>query len=183
MNHAERRFLDNITSLPSLKVPKLHRVITGVIIFLVLAAGLILYFTPWIQTAYGTGMVDSLDPKDRTQPINEPIVTLIDIDAQRLEKLRSQLSAANLKNQANETAVRNAENNLARQQSLQEQGLVSRKEVEQAEIKVQELRAKAAAIRRCVYVRKVGRYSWAVYSSRCKTQRSRYRERVRRTAG
>ncbi len=56
----------------------------------------------------------------------EPIVTLIDIDAQRLEKLRSQLSAANLKNQANETAVRNAENNLARQQSLQEQGLVSR---------------------------------------------------------
>ena len=70
MNHAERRFLDNITSLPSLKVPKLHRVITGVIIFLVLAAGLTLYFTPWIQTAYGTGMVDSLDPKDRTQPIN-----------------------------------------------------------------------------------------------------------------
>ena len=70
MNNAERRFLDNITSLPSLNVPKLHRAITGIIIFLVLAAGLILYFTPWIQTAYGTGMVDSLDPKDRTQPIN-----------------------------------------------------------------------------------------------------------------
>ena len=41
MNNAERRFLDNITSLPSLNVPKLHRVVTGVIIFLVLAAGLI----------------------------------------------------------------------------------------------------------------------------------------------
>ncbi|GEA09552.1 RND transporter [Alteromonas sp. KUL42] len=166
MNNAERRFLDNIDTLPALKVPKFHRVITGIIIFLVVAACLVLYYTPWIQTAYGTGMVDSLDPKDRTQPINalvdgqvkqwhvregqqvkagDPIVTLIDIDAQRLEKLQSQLSAANLKREANETAVRNAENNLARQISLQEQGLVSTKEVEKAQITVQELRAKVAA--------------------------------------
>lgn len=166
MNNAERRFLDNIDTLSLLGVPKLHRVISGIILFLVIAAGLILYFTPWIQTAYGTGMVDSLDPKDRTQPINalvdgqvkqwhvregqqvnagDPIVTLIDIDAQRLDKLQSQLAAANLKKQANETAVKNAQNNLARQISLQEQGLVSRKEVEEAQIKVQELKAKAAA--------------------------------------
>ena len=166
MNNAERRFLDNIETLPSLSVPKLHRVVSGIIIFLVLSAGLVLYFTPWIQTAYGTGMVDSLDPKDRTQPINalvdgqvkqwhvregqqikagDPIVTLIDIDAQRLEKLQSQLSAANLAKEANETALRNAENNLARQRGLQEQGLVSTKEVEKAQITVQELRAKVAA--------------------------------------
>ena len=166
MNNAERRFLDNIETLPSLSVPKLHRVVSGIIIFLVLSAGLVLYFTPWIQTAYGTGMVDSLDPKDRTQPINalvdgqvkqwhvregqqikagDPIVTLIDIDAQRLEKLQSQLSAANLAKEANETALRNAENNLARQRGLQEQGLVSTKEVEKAQITVQELRAKVAS--------------------------------------
>lgn len=166
MNNAERRFLDNIETLPSLSVPKLHRVVSGIIIFLVLSAGLVLYFTPWIQTAYGTGMVDSLDPKDRTQPINalvdgqvkqwhvregqqikagDPIVTLIDIDAQRLEKLQSQLSAANLAKEANETALQNAENNLARQRALQEQGLVSTKEVEKAQITVQELRAKVAA--------------------------------------
>lgn len=166
MNNAERRFLDNIETLPSLRVPKLHRVVSGIIIFLVLSAGLVLYFTPWIQTAYGTGMVDSLDPKDRTQPINalvdgqvkqwhvregqqikagDPIVTLIDIDAQRLEKLQSQLSAANLAKEANETALQNAENNLARQRALQQQGLVSTKEVEKAQITVQELRAKVAA--------------------------------------
>jgi multidrug efflux pump subunit AcrA (membrane-fusion protein) len=166
MNTAERRFLDNISSLSALRVPKVHRVICGIIIFLVITCGFVLYLTPWIQTAYGTGMVDSLDPEDRTQPINalvdgqvkkwhvregqqvkagDPIVTLIDIDADRLEKLQSQLSAAKLKNVANETAVKNAENNLQRQISLQEEGLVSRKEVEQAQIKVQELRAKAAA--------------------------------------
>lgn len=166
MNNTESRFLDSMKSLPAMRVPKPHKVVCGIIGFLIIASCLILYFTPWIQTAYGTGMVDSLDPEDRMQPINalvdgqvktwhvregqqvsagEPIVTLIDIDAQRLEKLESQLAAANLKNQANETAVRNAENNLRRQISLEEQGLVSRKEVENAQIKVEELRAKAAA--------------------------------------
>lgn len=166
MNNAERRFLDNMKSLPALRVPKLHKVVCGILVFLIIVSGFTLYFTPWIQTAYGTGMVDSLDPEDRMQPINAlvdgqvkkwhvregqqikagaPIVTLIDIDAQRLEKLESQLAAANLKNKANETAVRNAENNLQRQISLEKQGLVSRKEVENAQIKVEELRAKAAA--------------------------------------
>ena len=43
------------------------------------------------------------------------------------------------------SAVANAENNLARQMGLQEQGLVSRKDVEAAQIKVQELKAKAAS--------------------------------------
>ena len=62
MNSAEKRFLYNVTSLSTLVIPKLHRVVCGLIVFMVLAAGLILYFTPWIQTAYGTGAVDSLDP-------------------------------------------------------------------------------------------------------------------------
>ncbi|MBU34768.1 MAG: hypothetical protein CL602_12860 [Alteromonas sp.] len=166
MNSAEKRFLYNVTSLSTLVIPKLHRVVCGLIVFMVLAAGLILYFTPWIQTAYGTGAVDSLDPKDRIQAISalvggqiktwhvregmqvkagDPIVTLIDVDAERLDKLQSQLNAANQRHQANEIAVANAQNNLARQMSLQAQGLVSRKDVEQAQIKLQELKAKAAS--------------------------------------
>ncbi|MFT2089920.1 HlyD family secretion protein [Paraglaciecola sp. 2405UD69-4] len=166
MNSAEKRFLYNVTSLSKLAIPKLHKVVCGLIVFLVLAAGLILYFTPWMQTAYGTGVVDSLDPLDRTQAISalvdgqiktwhvregmqvkkgDPIVTLIDIDAERLEKLQSQLSAAKERNQANDIAVANALNNLNRQMGLQEQGLVSRKDVEQAQIKLQELKAKAAS--------------------------------------
>ena len=122
MNSAEKRFLYNVTSLSTLVIPKLHRVVCGLIVFMVLAAGLILYFTPWIQTAYGTGAVDSLDPKDRIQAISalvggqiktwhvregmqvkagDPIVTLIDVDAERLDKLQSQLNAANQRHQAN----------------------------------------------------------------------------------
>ena len=166
MNSAEKRFLDNVSSLSSLHVPKLHKVVCGLVLAMVVCASLILWFTPWMQTAYGTGMVDSLDPVDRTQAISalvdgqikqwhvregmqvkagDPIVTLIDTDAGRLEKLQSQLAAAKAGHQANETAVANAENNLARQMGLQEQGLVSRKDVEAAQIKVQELKAKAAS--------------------------------------
>jgi multidrug efflux pump subunit AcrA (membrane-fusion protein) len=166
MNSAEKRFLDNVSSLSSLHIPKLHKVVCGLVLAMVVCASLILWFTPWMQTAYGTGMVDSLDPVDRTQAISalvdgqikqwhvregmqvkagDPIVTLIDTDAGRLEKLQSQLAAAKAGHQANETAVANAENNLARQMGLQEQGLVSRKDVEAAQIKVQELKAKAAS--------------------------------------
>ncbi|NDV91675.1 HlyD family efflux transporter periplasmic adaptor subunit [Alteromonas sp. 345S023] len=166
MNSAEKRFLYNVSSLTRVTIPKLHRVICGLIVFLVITAAAVLYFTPWMQTAYGTGAVDTLDPKNRTQAISalidgqikqwhvregmqvkagDPIVTLVDIDAQRLDKLESQLAAAKLENEANETAVANAQNNLARQSALQAQGLVSRKEVEQAQIKLQELKAKAAA--------------------------------------
>ena len=166
MSKAENRFMQNITSLPAQIIPSVHKVVCWVITFLVLVVAAGLYFTPWIQTAHGSGAVDSLDPVDRMQAISalvdgqiqtwhvregmqvragDPIVTLIDVDAQRLEKLQSQLAATRLAHQANETAVANAESNLQRQQALQEQGLVSRKDVEAALIKVQELKAKAAS--------------------------------------
>ena len=166
MSKAENRFMQNITSLPAQIIPSVHKVVCWVIAFLVLVVAAGLYFTPWIQTAHGSGAIDSLDPVDRMQAISalvdgqiqtwhvregmqvsagDPIVTLIDVDAQRLEKLQSQLAATRLAHQANETAVANAESNLQRQQALQEQGLVSRKDVEAALIKVQELKAKAAS--------------------------------------
>lgn len=166
MSKVENRFMQNITSLPAQIIPSVHKVVCWMVGFLVVAIAAGLYFTPWIQTAYGSGAVDSRDPVDRMQAISalvdgqiqtwhvregmqvkagDPIVTLIDVDAQRLEKLQSQLNAARLANTANETAVANAQSNLERQRALQEQGLVSRKDVETALIKVQELKAKAAA--------------------------------------
>lgn len=166
MTRAENRFIHNITSLPEQVIPSVHKVICWVIGFLVVAGIATLYLTPWIQTAHGSGEVDSLDPEDRMQAISalvegqiktwhvregmevkagDPIVTLIDVDAQRLDKLQSQLSATQLRHKANETAVANAENNLARQKALQAERLVSPREVEAALIRVQELKAKAAS--------------------------------------
>lgn len=166
MNSAERKFMAKVTTLNSQPMPKLHLVICWLITVLILAAGLTLWFTPWVQTAQGAGKVNSLDPLDRTQAISalldgqiktwhvregmlvrqgDPIVTLIDVDSERLEKLESQLSAARQLREANEVALQNAENNLNRQMALQQEGLVSRKQVEDAQIKVQELKAKVAS--------------------------------------
>lgn len=166
MNRLESRYLSHITALSSQRILALHWIICWVISFLIAVAVATLWFTPWIQTAYGTGNVDSLDPIDRMQAISaladgqvqqwhvregmqvkqgDPIVTLIDVDAHRLEKLQSQLTAKRSVLEANETAVANAQNNLARQKALQQQGLVSTKDVEAAQIKLQELRAKAAS--------------------------------------
>ncbi|NVK55463.1 MAG: HlyD family efflux transporter periplasmic adaptor subunit [Alteromonadaceae bacterium] len=166
MSNAEDRFMQNITSLPAQIIPSVHKVVCWSIAFMITLVVAGLWFTPWIQTAFGSGTVDSLDPVDRMQAISalvdgqvkswhvregmqvkagDPIVTLIDVDAQRLEKLQSQLAATQSRHVANETAVANAQSNLERQKSLQEQGLVSRKDVEAALIKVQELKAKAAS--------------------------------------
>ncbi|GGW82176.1 efflux RND transporter periplasmic adaptor subunit [Alteromonas halophila] len=159
------RYLGNITTLDRLRIPKLHRVVCSIIAILLVATAAVLWFTPWTQTAFGTGTVDSLNPFERTQAISaltsgqikqwhvregmqvkkgEPIVTLIDIDAERLDKLQAQLAATSARYEADSAAVANARSNLERQQSLLEQGLVSPKAVETAEIKMQELKAKAA---------------------------------------
>ncbi len=163
--NTEERYLKNVKSLSQIKIPRVHRVMSGIVLCLLVTGGLLLWFTPWTQTAFGTGQVDSLNPFERTQSISalvpgqiqtwhvregmqvkkgDPIVTLIDIDAQRLDKLQAQLAAANARYEADLAAVANAKSNLQRQRNLLEQGLVSSKTVEAAEMKVQELRAKAA---------------------------------------
>lgn len=165
MSNIEQRYLKSMTTLSRLEIPRLHRVVCSIIGILLIAGSAVLWFTPWTQTAFGTGMVDSLNPFERTQAISalmsgqikqwhvregmqikkgDPIVTLIDIDAQRLEKLQAQLAATNARYDADQAAVANAQSNLERQRNLLAQGLVSSKAVEAAEIKVQELRAKAA---------------------------------------
>ncbi|MEW9799408.1 efflux RND transporter periplasmic adaptor subunit [Alteromonas sp. CYL-A6] len=165
MTNTERRYLAHVRTLTAIRIPKLHRVICGIIGLFIVSVALILWFTPWVQTAYGTGSVDSLDPSERTQAINalvpgqikqwhvregmsvkkgDPIVTLIDIDAGRLDKLQAQLTATQAGYDADLVAVANAQSNLARQRALLEQGLVSPREVEAAQIRVQELKAKAA---------------------------------------
>jgi hypothetical protein len=166
MNKTESRFMKKIVSLPAQYIPNVHKVVCMLIGFLVTVVAATLWFTPWVQTAYGTGNVDSLNPLDRMQAISalvdgqiqtwhvhegmeikagDPIVTLIDIDAHRVEKIQSQLAATRQRHLANETAVMNAQRNLERQMALQTQGLVAKKDVEAAQIKVQELKAKTAS--------------------------------------
>ncbi|WP_018983348.1 efflux RND transporter periplasmic adaptor subunit [Salinimonas chungwhensis] len=165
MHHNEARYLDKISALRNDYLPSAYKILAGVVVVLVILVAALLWFTPWVQTAYGTGQVDSLDPAQRTQAISalvsgqikqwhvnegelveqgQPIVTLIDVDEELVSKLQAQLDAAQAVHAANQSAVANARNNLNRQQTLLEQGVASDKTVEAAQIKLQELVAKAA---------------------------------------
>jgi len=165
MSNAHNDFMGEMKTLQRLKVPKTHKTIIWLVVTLVVAAVLLLTFTPWVQTAYGTGSVNSPDPLYRIQPISallngqietwhvregdnvvkgQPIVTLVDVDSDRLEKLRSQQVAANQRYVSNKLSVQNALSNLSRQRKLLQEGLVSQKEVEAVEIALEKLKAEAS---------------------------------------
>lgn len=162
----EQRFLDNITTLGEMKIPKVYRIASGLLLLFIVLSVVVLYFTPWVQTAQGSGEVNTLDPRDRTQAISalvagqiqtwhvregqrvaagDPIVTLIDTDKALVERLQNQLAATRQRHQANLSAVEKAESNLQRQRGLLAQGLVSQRDVEMVEIRLEDLRAKAAS--------------------------------------
>ena len=165
MQTNEQRYLQKIPVASAIGLPRVHRIVGGVICTGIVLTALLLWFMPWTQTAMGQGSVDSLNPAQRTQAISalvsgqikqwhvregsqlkkgDPIVTLIDVDEELVEKLQGQLDAANAAHQANISAVSNARNNLQRQQALLSDGVVSAKTVETAQIKLQELNAKLA---------------------------------------
>lgn len=161
----EQRYMRNITSIPRLQVPRLDRIVTRWIGIMVLLIATVLVFTPWIQTAQGYGEVSTLDPQDRIQAISalvpgqiqqwhvkegdqvnagDPIVTLIDTDQSLIERLNAQISAIEQQEQANLAAIRTTEQDLQRRQTLLQQGLVSQRDVEQVQLRLEDLRAKAA---------------------------------------
>lgn len=165
MPNNEQHYLSKIPAADAIGLPKVYKIACFLIVFIIVASGLLLWFTPWVQTAMGQGAVDSLNPSDRTQAISalvpgqikqwhvqegtevkkgDPIVTLIDVDEELVDKLEGQLEAARAIHQANLSALENARNNLKRQQGLLEDGVASAKTVETAQIKLQEMNAKVA---------------------------------------
>jgi len=154
-----------MTTLENLTIHRAYRTITWMVVILIIATSLLLTFTPWIQTAYGIGTVDTPNPAHRIQPISalltgqieqwhvqegdqvvkgQQLVTLVDVDSDRLIKLRSQQATANQRYQSNQLAVKNAMSNLSRQKKLLKEGLVSANKVEQSQISLEKLKAEAA---------------------------------------
>ncbi len=148
-----------------LSVPRVHKVISRLLIFVITIACIVLWLTPWVQTSMGEGVVSTLDPKSRTQAISalvpgqietwhvtegdkvkkgDPIVTLIDTDPSLIQRLNAQIAATERQQNANDLALRNANQDYKRRQDLFKQGLVSKREVEQAQIRLQDAEAKSA---------------------------------------
>ena len=141
------------------------RVVAGLLIGGLLAAALFMTFVPWVQTAAGAGVVTALSPNDRIQDVNalvsgrigewyvqdgsrvqegDPIVQIIDNDPQLIERLESERAQVVAKLDAARAAVRTAGLDRDRMKSLFDDGLAARRDYEQAQIRVEDLRARVA---------------------------------------
>lgn len=150
-----------LTGLRLIKLPRSIRLVAWLIVMTVLLAALALTFVPWVQTTVGPGRVTTLDPRDRVQNISalvsgriaewyvqdasvvkagDPLVRIVDVDDELVQRLDAQLQAARRKLEAARDATRTARIDLERRENLFAEGLASRLELEQASIRVQQLR-------------------------------------------
>lgn len=155
------------TTMQSIRTPKLMRTIGLVLIAGIAAATAFLFFTPWVQTTAGAGVVTALNPNDRLQQINalvsgridewyvrdgsvvkagDPIVKIVDYDPRLIERLESEREQVLAKREAAAAALGTAEIDLRRMQDLFNKGLSARREFEQAQIAVQNMRGRLAEV-------------------------------------
>ena len=166
MNPIQNRYLGHMQTLGELRVPRVDVVITFLLVVIVGAGAAVLWYTPWVQTASGEGVVSTLNPSQRTQAISalvpgqietwhvkegdriragDPIVTLRDTDQDLIDRLTAEIAAMEQQQTANINALETAENDLVRRQTLFEQGLVSKRDVEQVQIRLADLGATVAS--------------------------------------
>ena len=152
-------------TLNSIRVPRVMSVIGWILGLGALAVLLFLVYVPWVQTAGGFGSVTARDPNDRLQEINalvsgriqewyvqdgshvmvgDPIVRIIDNDPMLLERLETERGQVLVKLEAATTAARIAEIDMNRMEKLFNEGLASRRDYEQAKIRVEELKTRIA---------------------------------------
>ncbi len=153
------------TTLQSIRKPRIMRAV-GILLSVGVAAAIgFLAFTPWVQTTAGAGVVTALNPNDRLQQINalvsgridewyvrdgsivragDPILKIADNDPQLIERLESERAQVQAKKDATLSALATAEIDLRRMQDLFNKGLAARREYEQAQIAVQNMRGRVA---------------------------------------
>ncbi len=154
-------------TLQSLKPPSIMKIIAFVLTMGLVGLALFLFFVPWVQTTTGQGGVTSLNPNDRLQEINalvsgriqqwyvrdgsfvkenDPIVQIIDNDPNFLQRLEAEKAQVLAQLAAAENALQTGNLDLTRTKNLFDQGLASRREYEQSQIRVEGLRGSVAEV-------------------------------------
>jgi multidrug efflux pump subunit AcrA (membrane-fusion protein) len=167
MNSLQAQYEQEMTTNAGIKLPSVAKAIMWLLLAAIALTMALLWFTPWVQTAYGEGQVDTINPNERIQAISalvpgqvqhwhvsegdtvkagDPIVTLIDTDPALLERLQNQINAARLERAATTQAIATEENNLKRQRALQKEGLTSERQIEQLSVNIQSLKATIAKV-------------------------------------
>lgn len=150
-----------LTSLARIAMPRALRLTARLLLAAFALAALLLWQVPWVQTAAGMGRITTLDPADRVQNISalvsgriaqwyvrdaasvragDPLVRIEDLDGDYVARLSAQLDAARRKHAAAKQAADTAQLDLKRREELLAAGLTSRLDLEQASIRVQQLR-------------------------------------------
>jgi len=158
----------HFATLRSLNPPPVMRTFARLLVIAIVLFLLFITLVPWVQTAQGSGSVIAYDPRDRQQNITalvpgrldqwfvtdgaqvkagDAIARVIDIDPDFLSRLRAERAQKVAEIDATSAAMATAERDVKRMTTLYGEGLASRRDMELAQIKVAEFRAKIAASR------------------------------------
>ena len=153
--------IPQFTALESVKTPRVMRTVFLIILFGFIAAVGFLIYVPWVQTTSGQGVVTTLNPNERQQEINalvsgrieeffvrdgsqvkkgDPIARIADIDPQLVERLESERQQVEIQLQAAQNALATAQIDERRMAELFREGLAARRDFEQAQIRVDQMR-------------------------------------------
>ncbi|GMN03006.1 efflux RND transporter periplasmic adaptor subunit [Erythrobacter sp. MTPC3] len=153
------------TALKAISTPRIMRTVVVIVLSGILALIAFLLFVPWVQTTGGQGVVTTLNPDERQQNINaavsgrieewfvrdgsavlkgDPIARIADIDPQLVQRLQAERQQVLIQLQAVQNALATAQIDQRRMQELFEAGLSARRDYEQAQIRVQEMRGRVA---------------------------------------
>ncbi len=155
----------HFTALNSVKTPKIFRAVFIMLLLAIVGAIAFLIYVPWVQTIGGRGVVTTVDPGERQQEINalvsgridewfvrdgsrvnegDPIARIADIDPQLVERLQAERAQVEIQLQSARNALATAEIDLRRMSELFSAGLTARRDYEQAQIRVEEMRGQVA---------------------------------------
>jgi len=163
MSKLNEKNLKVFKTLADQKLPRTANLISKITVVAITLTCIGLWIIPWVQTATGQGVVSTINPHDRIQLISalvsgqigqwhvregqsvqkgDPIITIVDTDRDLLERLSDEKSAVVYEHQANLVSTETARIDYERHKKLFEQGLVSRRSLEQATIKYNQHTAK-----------------------------------------
>ena len=155
-------------TLAAMRPPRVTVVLAWMILLGIVVTVGILAFVPWVQTAPGTGQVVALDPQDRVQPITafvpgrverwyitdgqlvkqgDPIARIVDNDPGLLERLAAERAQVLAEIAAVQQARAVASIDVDRSRTLLSEGLIARRDYEQAQIRIADQGAKLAESR------------------------------------
>ncbi|MEM6857465.1 MAG: HlyD family efflux transporter periplasmic adaptor subunit [Pseudomonadota bacterium] len=155
----------HFTTLDEIKLPRIFRTTFILLLIAFLATVAFLIYVPWVQNVGGRGVITTLNPNERQQDINalvsgrieewfvrdgsavkkgDPIARIADIDPQLIQRLEAERAQVEVQLEAAKSAQATAEIDLRRMRELFEAGLAARRDYEQAQIRVDQMRSGVA---------------------------------------